>query len=105
MTIDIETTGRGQFAAVRATLSEDFATQTARLQQLTAASDSAEAHNRAAMLTATRQNLDQISGALRRIADGTYGACVQCGSAIPPERLEILPHAQHCVPCKEKHHG
>src|SRR5690242_2124840 len=105
MSSNTETARRGQFATVRAALSEDFATQTARLQQLTAASDPAEAHDRAAMLSATRRNLDQISGALRRIADGTYGSCIQCESPIPPERLEILPHAQHCVPCKQKPHG
>jgi hypothetical protein len=25
--------------------------------------------------------------------------CVTCGEGIPPERLEILPHAETCVRC------
>jgi DnaK suppressor protein len=37
------------------------------------------------------QEVHQIQGALRRIAEGTYGVCVQCGADIDPKRLEALP--------------
>ena len=30
------------------------------------------------------QEVHQIQGALRRIAEGTYGVCVQCGADIDP---------------------
>ncbi|MEU4564640.1 TraR/DksA C4-type zinc finger protein [Actinoplanes sp. NPDC023936] len=100
MTIDVN---------IRASLSEDFAVQSARLKELTEINadtgDPAQAHDRAALLAATRQSLEQISGALRRIADGTYGLCQRCETAIPAERLEALPHARFCVPCQQKHHG
>lgn len=97
------------FTAVRASLSEEFALQTARLKEYTEISadtgDPAEAHHQAALLAATRHSLEQITGALRRIADGTYGHCERCAGAIPGERLEVLPHARYCVPCQRKHHG
>ena len=32
------------------------------------------------------QEVHQIQGALRRIAEGTYGVCVQCGADIDPKR-------------------
>ena len=31
------------------------------------------------------QEVHQIQGALRRIAEGTYGVCVQCGADIDPK--------------------
>lgn len=105
MSVDLHKTGQDTFAAVRASLSEDFETQTVRLQQLTADGangDAAEAHNNAALLAATRQSLEQITGALRRLADGTYGDCERCARPIPAERLEVLPHARFCVPCQQK---
>jgi len=53
--------------------------------------------SRAASLLNT---IDEIDAALDRIADGTYGACVQCGAAIPTERLEFRPFAAGCVACQ-----
>src|SRR6516225_6843240 len=32
--------------------------------------------------------LEQISAALNRIDDGTFGRCLECGRPIPTERLE-----------------
>ncbi|MFV2101537.1 TraR/DksA family transcriptional regulator [Micromonospora sp. LOL_024] len=85
------------------TLTDEFKTQAARLTQLTAdTGDPAEAHTNAAMIAATRQSLDQISGALRRLSTGSYGSCEKCGTAIPWERLDILPHARFCVPCQQR---
>lgn len=45
------------------------------------------------------RTLEQVEAALARIDAGTYGACVDCGVAIPVERLELRPHAATCVPC------
>ena len=44
----------------------------------------------------------EISAALTRIADGSYGKCENCGQEIPAERLEALPTARLCVSCKQK---
>jgi RNA polymerase-binding protein DksA len=46
--------------------------------------------------------LGEIDAALKRIEDGTYGTCVNCGAQIPPERLEAMPWATLCIDCKRK---
>ena len=45
------------------------------------------------------QLLARIDAALRRIEDGTYGICTNCGRPIPEERLEALPWAELCIDC------
>ncbi|MFG1676162.1 TraR/DksA family transcriptional regulator [Micromonospora sp. NPDC049282] len=109
MSVDMEVSDQGRLAGLRASLSEDFAAQTTRLKELTEISadtgDPGETHNRAALVAATRHNLEQITGALLRIAEGSYGRCEKCDSPIPAERLEVLPHARFCVPCQQKHKG
>ncbi|MEV4500377.1 TraR/DksA C4-type zinc finger protein [Micromonospora arborensis] len=107
MSLDHRVVDQGWLADLRASLADDFATQTARLRELTELNadtgDPGEAHNQAALLVATRRNIEQITGALNRISDGTYGACEKCRQSIPAERLDALPHARFCVPCQEKH--
>ena len=46
--------------------------------------------------------LYHIDEALRRIHDGTYGKCFECGQEIGQARLEAVPHARFCIKCKEK---
>jgi RNA polymerase-binding transcription factor len=46
--------------------------------------------------------LAAIDAALRRIEDGTFGICVNCGARIAPERLEAMPWATLCIDCKRK---
>ncbi len=43
----------------------------------------------------------QIDEALDMMDTGRYGLCQECGQPIPLVRLEALPFAQTCVPCKE----
>ena len=43
--------------------------------------------------------LEAIDAALRRIADGSYGKCEDCGKKIPESRLEAIPYAAVCVQC------
>lgn len=43
--------------------------------------------------------LQRINAALRRVADGTFGECIDCGEFIPPARLEANPAATLCVTC------
>lgn len=45
------------------------------------------------------RELADLDAALERLRDGTYGICVSCGTAIPVERLRLLPAATLCVPC------
>jgi DnaK suppressor protein len=47
-----------------------------------------------------RQNdLVRIELAERRLADGEYGYCVECGEAIARGRLAIDPMAERCIEC------
>jgi len=43
--------------------------------------------------------IHRIEGALKRISEGTYGACAKCGEPIDPKRLEALPTAATCISC------
>jgi RNA polymerase-binding protein DksA len=45
------------------------------------------------------QEIQQIGEALKRIAEGTYGICAQCGADIDPKRLKALPNATRCISC------
>ena len=47
------------------------------------------------------QMVADIDQALLRIEEGSYGTCARCGKDIPAARLEALPTARHCAPCKE----
>ncbi|MCL4798757.1 MAG: TraR/DksA family transcriptional regulator [Burkholderiales bacterium] len=47
--------------------------------------------------------LRELDTALGRIAEGTYGQCVDCGRDIGLERLGALPTAVRCVDCQSVH--
>jgi DnaK suppressor protein len=46
-----------------------------------------------------RHEIHQIKEALKRISEGTYGICAQCGADIDPKRLQALPTATRCISC------
>ena len=46
--------------------------------------------------------LQAIEEALRRIDDGSYGVCRDCGGSIAPARLDAIPWTRVCIACKEK---
>lgn len=43
--------------------------------------------------------IHQIRSALKRMENGTYGTCANCGSDIPEERLMARPIATTCIKC------
>jgi len=49
--------------------------------------------------------LTEIDAALKRIDDGTYGQCTNCGTQIPEERLEARPYATLCIECQRHREG
>lgn len=53
----------------------------------------------AQLVAEARAGVARIEVALVRAEAGTYGRCEQCGSAIPQERLAVLPDASMCVAC------
>jgi DnaK suppressor protein len=46
--------------------------------------------------------LNRLDTALRKIDDGSFGICDDCGCRIPDKRLEILPGADLCINCAEQ---
>lgn len=46
--------------------------------------------------------LSQIDAALRRLEDGSYGECLECGEPIAVKRLELDPSAPLCIDCASK---
>lgn len=46
--------------------------------------------------------LREVEQALARVADGTYGDCVECGVHIPHGRLAASPSASRCIACQER---
>jgi len=47
--------------------------------------------------------LQANEAALRRLADGSYGICADCGEPIALERLRAYPAAQRCLDCQSAH--
>ena len=45
--------------------------------------------------------IQRINAALKRIEDGEFGFCNNCGENIPLKRLEVSPSTPLCVDCAE----
>jgi RNA polymerase-binding transcription factor DksA len=65
-------------------------------------SDNFEQEFTFSLLQNQEQALEEISQALQRIEQGTYGRCEECHSAIPKARLQALPYTRYCVACARK---
>ena len=49
----------------------------------------------------TKDILNRIDEAVKRIDAGTYGTCLMCGGPIRRVRLEVQPFSKHCIKCQE----
>lgn len=49
------------------------------------------------------EEISQIDTALRRLEEGSYGACMICGAAINNARLHALPFTTTCIDCAATH--
>jgi DnaK suppressor protein len=45
--------------------------------------------------------LRNVDAALERIAEGSYGICLECGEEISHKRLQAVPWATLCIACQE----
>lgn len=52
-----------------------------------------------------KAEVEAIDRALARVAQGSFGNCIDCGGAIAPKRLEALPTTERCVDCAQKIEG
>ena len=50
--------------------------------------------------TEDQELLFKIDEALKRVEDGSYGKCLQCGKPIAKPRLKALPYAEVCIVCQ-----
>ena len=54
-----------------------------------------------ALIQMKAETLNKIDEALRRLEEGTYGYCFECGDEISEKRLRALPFAVRCKDCEE----
>lgn len=47
--------------------------------------------------------LREVEAARKRLAEGAYGICTDCGAEIDFERLHAAPAAARCVACQARH--
>lgn len=87
---DLKARVEGMDRALREPLSADFEEQAADLEGQDAIGGIEEA---------ALAEIVQIEEALKRIADGSYGVCTQCGDDIAPRRLAAQPTATRCIKC------
>jgi DnaK suppressor protein len=69
------------------------------------ADDATEAFEQAKELALhqnAKQLLTQVTVALERFEQGTYGTCERCNAEIDPARLEALPYATLCLHCQQR---
>ncbi len=95
---------------------QDVTEQIARLEDEARESNSAEVEDpidevtssegkATALEESTRLSitLRQVQDALKRIEDGSYGRCIDCGREIEPARLSAIPWTPYCLSDQEKH--
>ncbi|MEA2608054.1 MAG: DnaK suppressor protein [Chloroflexota bacterium] len=97
---------RAKLLTERARLTEEISVAIEVPEQMTygsqaaAASQVFEQERDLAMRDRANQHLEVVEAALARLDDGSYGRCIRCGRDIPPERLDALPWAAHCIECQ-----
>jgi DnaK suppressor protein len=49
-----------------------------------------------------QEELIKMDAAERKLNEGTYGICEECGKEISEERLAAMPYAVRCIECEER---
>ncbi len=106
---------RGVLRAERVRLKAEIATAVKDLNELLrdsgdgsgddqadAGSKTFEREHEMSVANNSRDLLEQVEHALKRISDGSYGTCENCGLPIGKMRLEAFPRATLCVDCKQR---
>ncbi len=47
-----------------------------------------------------RRLLKEVTTALQKIEEGSFGSCERCGEPVGEKRLEVLPFARYCIRCQ-----
>lgn len=64
------------------------------------ADEAEELSTNAGIATALRERRDAIEAALRKMSNGTYGACERCAKFIDRNVLVVDPESRWCQECK-----
>ncbi len=97
-----------QLAQVRDALHEQRRFRIEQVDELTAdantstASDDPKTQVDAVLRLAAETALEEITAALQRLDDRSFGRCQTCSTAIPWERLEVLPSSRLCTGCQQR---
>ena len=65
-----------------------------------AATETVERAQSMAVGASLREQLEEVTAALRKVEEGTYGVCDSCGKPITKKRLAVLPWATLCKECR-----
>ncbi len=66
------------------------------------ASGTNEVHIQLKLKQTDAKILQAIEDALKRVEQGTFGVCRDCGEPIAEARLNAIPWTRSCISCKEK---
>ena len=62
-----------------------------------------ESDLRQASIERATTELASVNAALARLANGSYGSCLDCGDPIPEQRLLAVPASLYCTSCQSAH--
>jgi DnaK suppressor protein len=109
MTVDIQkmkTRLKTRLAELRAQIKNDDLTERDENEKSPefeeAATDMVDEEMGQAFVSDETGVMTEIQDALKRIEEGTYGFCLQCGQPIPEKRLEAIPWAAYCIKDEEQ---
>jgi RNA polymerase-binding protein DksA len=78
--------------------SGDLSAYTVHLADMSA--DTYERELSMGLASSEQEVLYQIDEALKRMDEGTYGTCQQCGKPISLSRLKAVPYTSLCIGCQ-----
>ncbi len=91
-----------QLAAFRVQLDEQRRFRLEQLEELRSIDPDNSSEVTEVLAAGARVALGDVLAALYRMDNGTYGLCTECGTAVPLERLEVLPQVAHCLRCSRQ---
>ncbi len=87
-------------------VSDDAAPRLNEVGETVDVADHAQANEQQEMGMVTRERLaeriNRLTAALERIANDTYGICIECGRPIERARLQAIPEVERCRDCQER---
>jgi DnaK suppressor protein len=94
---------KSQILANTRVVREDFSVNVDdRFDEIDQASTDIEQSMRMRLVNRETLYIKKVDEALKRIEEGTFGECEECGEDIELRRLQARPTATLCVSCKEE---